>query len=104
MRITRRCGRMGRKAAGSGPDCFLRQPQTSAHSNQQERFMHVIDISPVYRIANDAILTLLGGVATFIAAWFTWLLHKYAPPFVDAQLEAKAANDLNTALSNGVAV
>ncbi|MBV9571430.1 MAG: hypothetical protein JO056_09340 [Alphaproteobacteria bacterium] len=66
--------------------------------------MHVIDISPVYRIANDAILTLLGGVATFIAAWFTWLLHKYAPPFVGAALETKAADDLNTALANGVAV
>ena len=66
--------------------------------------MHIIDISPLYRIANDAILTLLAGFATFIAAWFTWLLHKYAPPFVGAQLETKAADDLNTALANGVAV
>lgn len=66
--------------------------------------MHVIDISPLYRIANDAILTLLGALATFIAAWFTWLLHRYAPPFVGAALEAKAADDLNRALANGVAV
>lgn len=66
--------------------------------------MHNIDIEPLYRVANDAILTLLGGVATFIAAWFTYLLHRYAPPFADAALEAKAADDLNTALANGVAV
>lgn len=66
--------------------------------------MDIIDISPLYRIANDAILTLLGALATFIAAWFTYLLHKYAPPFVGAALEAKAADDLTRALANGVAV
>jgi hypothetical protein len=63
-----------------------------------------VDLSPLYPAVNTGILTLAGGAITFLASWAVWLMHKYAPPFVGAQLEAKAASDLNTALANGVAI
>ena len=66
--------------------------------------MHPIDVSPLYQVLNTALLTLLGGLATFVAGWASWALHRYAAPLVGAQLEAKAAADLNTALANGVAI
>jgi hypothetical protein len=61
-----------------------------------------VDLSPLWPVINTAVITLAGGVIIFMASWATWLLHKYAPPFVGAQLEAKASADLNRALQNGV--
>ena len=66
--------------------------------------MHSIDLSPLYQILNTAVLTLLGGLATFVAGWASWAFHRYAAPYVGAQLESKASSDLNTALANGVAI
>jgi hypothetical protein len=66
--------------------------------------MQTVDLSPLYPAVNTAILTLGSGAATFLASWALWLMHRYAPPFVSAQLEAKAGADLNTALKNGVAI
>jgi hypothetical protein len=66
--------------------------------------MHSIDLTPLYQVMNTAVLTLLGGLMTFAVGWASWALHRYAAPFVGAQLETKAACDLNTALANGVAI
>ena len=66
--------------------------------------MHSIDLSPLYQILNTAVLTLLGGLATFAVGWASWAFHRYAAPYVGAQLESKASSDLNTALANGVAI
>ena len=66
--------------------------------------MHSIDLSPLYQILNTAVLTLLGGLATFLAGWASWAFHRYAAPYIGAQLESKASTDLNTALANGVAI
>jgi hypothetical protein len=63
-----------------------------------------VDLSPLYPAINTGVVTLAGGVITFLASWAVWLLQRYAPPFVAAQLEAKAAADLNTALEHGVAI
>lgn len=66
--------------------------------------MHHLDLSPLYQILNTAALTLLGGVATFLVGWASWAFHRYAAPFVGAQLETKASSDLNIALANGIAI
>jgi hypothetical protein len=63
-----------------------------------------VDLSPLYPVINTGIVTLAGGVITFLASWALWLLQKYAPPFIGAQLETKAASDLNTALAHGVTI
>ena len=66
--------------------------------------MHSIDLSPLYQILNTVVLTVLGGLAAFLAGWASWAFHRYAAPYVGAQLESKASGDLNIALANGVAI
>lgn len=66
--------------------------------------MHSVDISPLYGIANDTISTLAQALAAAVAAWIMVAFHRWITPWIGAQLETKAANDLNTALQNGVAI
>jgi len=64
--------------------------------------MHDVSLNPIYQMLNPVLQDLLQGLVIFVAGWVMWVFHKYAAPYVGAQLEAKASADLNRALQNGV--
>ena len=65
--------------------------------------MHIVSLNPIFeQIVNPILQDLLQGFVIFVAGWVMWAFHKYAAPYVGAQLEAKASADLNQALQNGV--
>lgn len=61
-----------------------------------------VDVSPLYDLLNGTVSLLLQGLVIFVSGWVMWVFHKYAAPYVGAQLESKASADLNLALQNGV--
>lgn len=63
----------------------------------------VVQLQPVYQQFNEALLTLLSGVAVMIGAYVrTWLLAH--AKFLGEQTDATLAAGLNRALSNGVQI
>ena len=66
--------------------------------------MHGVDITPIYNVLNESLGLILSGFAVFVAGWIRWAFHKYLTPYLGEQAETKAANDLSTALKNGVAI
>jgi hypothetical protein len=66
--------------------------------------MHGVDLTPIYSTLNEVAGLILSGLALFVAGWIRWAFHKYLTPYLGEQAETKAANDLNTALQNGVAI
>lgn len=65
--------------------------------------MHSVDLTPIYSLFNEALLTLLGGVAIWITAYAKQWIAAHAK-FLDEQTQAQLANGLNRALSNGVQI
>lgn len=65
--------------------------------------MHQIDLTPIYGMANEALLTLLGGLAIYITAYAKQWLSAHAK-FLGEQTDAKLAEGLNRALANGVQI
>lgn len=65
--------------------------------------MHNVDLSPIYGMANEALLTVLSGVALWLASYAKQWLSAHAR-FLGEQTDAKLADGLNRALSNGVQI
>lgn len=65
--------------------------------------MHTVDLTPIYGMFNEALLTLLGGLALWIAAYAKQWLAAHAK-FLGEQTDAQLAAGLNRALSNGVQI
>lgn len=65
--------------------------------------MHSVDLSPVYSLFNEALLTLLSGLALWLAAYGKQWLTAHAS-FLGEQTDAQLAAGLNRALSNGVQI
>lgn len=63
-----------------------------------------VTLQPLYDLANQALQTILEGLALAISGWIMFIFHKYITPWIGAQMEAKARDSLNTALANGVAI
>ena len=65
--------------------------------------MHQVDLSPIYGMLNEALLTLLGGLAIWLASYAKQWLTAHAK-FLGEQTDAQLAEGLNRALSNGVQI
>lgn len=65
--------------------------------------MHSIDLTPIYGMFNEALLTLLGGIALWLALYAKQWLTAHAK-FLGEQTDAQLAEGLNRALSNGVQI
>ena len=65
--------------------------------------MSHIDLTPIYGLINEGILTLLGGLAIYLTTFAKNWLQVHAK-FLDEQTDAQLANGLNRALSNGVSI
>jgi hypothetical protein len=65
--------------------------------------MHSIDLSPIYGMLNEALLTLLGGLTLWLTATAKAWLQAHMK-FLDEQTQAQLAAGLNRALSNGVQI
>lgn len=65
--------------------------------------MHTVDLQPIYTILNEALLTLLTGLAGWAAAAaIAWV--KAHVKFLSEATDQKLAEGLNRALSNGVQI
>lgn len=64
--------------------------------------MH-IDLTPIYGLLNEGLLTLLGGIAIYLTAFAKNWLQAHAK-FLGEQTDAQLAAGLNRALSNGVQI
>ena len=65
--------------------------------------MHQIDLSPIYGLLNEGLLTLLGGVVIWLSAYAKQWLTAHAA-FLGEQTDAQLAAGLNRALANGVQI
>lgn len=65
--------------------------------------MHLVDLSPVYQQLNEALLTVLSGLALWLAAYAKQWLAAHAR-LLGEQTDTELANGLNRALQNGVAI
>lgn len=65
--------------------------------------MHAVDLTPIYAMANEALLTLLGGLAIYLTTYAKSWLQAHAK-FLGEQTDAQLAAGLNRALSNGVQI
>lgn len=65
--------------------------------------MHTIDLTPIYGMVNEALLTLLGGLAIYLTNYAKNWLAAHAK-FLGEQTDAQLASGLNRALSNGVQI
>lgn len=65
--------------------------------------MHTVDLSPIYQVFNEALLTLLSGAALWLAAYGKQWLTEHAK-FLGEQTDAQLAAGLNRALANGVQI
>lgn len=65
--------------------------------------MNHVDLTPLYGLLNEGLLTLLGGLAIWLSAAAKIWLQEHAK-FLGEQTDAQLAAGLNRALSNGVAI
>lgn len=63
--------------------------------------MHTVDLSAFYGHINEALLTLLSGLALWLAAYAKQWLSAHAK-LLGEQVDAQLADGLNRALQNGV--
>lgn len=65
--------------------------------------MHPVQLAPLYGTFNEAILTLLSGLAIWLSAYAKQWLSQHAK-LLGEQTDAQLAAGLNRALQNGVAI
>lgn len=65
--------------------------------------MHTVDLSTLYTAVNEGLLTLLSGLAIWLAAYGKQWLTAHAA-FLGEQTDKTLADGLNRALSNGVQI
>ena len=65
--------------------------------------MHIVNMQVFYAQINEGLLTLLSGVAIWLAAYVRQWLLAHAK-FLGEQTDAQLAAGLNRALSNGVKI
>lgn len=65
--------------------------------------MHIVNAQAFYDQLNEGLLTLLGGIALWLAAYAKQWLSAHAK-FLGEQTDAQLAAGLNRALSNGVQI
>ena len=65
--------------------------------------MHTVDLTPIYSMFNEALLTLLGGLAIWVSTYAKEWLTAHAK-FLGEQTDAQLAAGFNRALQNGVQI
>lgn len=67
--------------------------------------MHEVNLQPLFDgFVNPLIEYLLQGAAIAVASYIGYLVQKFCPPFIRGYYEKNAANELRTALQNGVLI